>query len=67
MMKVYMVMDGVEYEGESVVKVFASQADAEQYKEELVAEECKLWGKESEEELMDDFGQYYVVREMEVH
>lgn len=67
MMKVYMVMNGVEYEGESVVKVFASQVDAEQYKEELVAEECKLWGTESEEELMDDFGQYYIVCEMEVH
>lgn len=67
MMKVYMVMDGVEYEGESVVKVFASEADAEQYKEELIAKECKLCGKESEEELMDDFGQYYVVHEMKVY
>lgn len=67
MMKVYMVMDGVEYEGESVVKVFASQADAEQYKEELVTKECKSCGEESEEGLMNDFGQYYVVREMEVH
>ena len=67
MMKVYMVIEGVEYEGESVVKVFASQADAEQYKEELVAEKCELWDKELEEELMDDLGQYYVVREMEVH
>lgn len=67
MMKVYMVIDGVEYEGESVVKVFASKEDAEQFKKELVEEECKLWGKESEDELMDDFGQYYKVREMEVH
>ena len=66
-MKVYMVMDGVEYEGESVVKVFASQADAEQYKEELVAEQCQWHDLESEEDLMEEFGQYYVVREMEVH
>lgn len=62
-----MVMAGVEYEGETVVKVFSSRADAEQFKKELVKEECEFWDKKSEEDLMNDFGQYYEIREMEVH
>ena len=66
-MKIYMVMDGVAYEGESVVEVFANKEDAEQYREELVKEDLEDYEVKSEQELLDTYGQYYEVKEMEVH
>ena len=60
-MKVYMVKEGVMYEGSKVVKVFADKAKAEQYAEELKAE------YEAEWDMPYDGEDYYVsVKEMEV-
>ena len=40
-MKVYLVMEGFEYEGESVKKVFADLAKAKEFRLQCVAEDVK--------------------------
>ena len=40
-MKVYLVMEGFEYQGDSVKKVFADAAKAEQFRLQCVAEDVQ--------------------------
>jgi hypothetical protein len=53
-MKVYLVLECVQYEGSSVLKVFASESMANEYAD-LKAEEAKEWP-----------AYWYEVEEMEV-
>lgn len=63
-MKVYMIIEGYEYEGSSVVKVFADKAKAETFKEELIKEYCEDWEIDMEEYELDSH--YVEIHGMEV-
>ena len=54
-MKVYLVIEGVQYEGSSVLKVFSSESKANEYMEEL-EKNCKYasyYYEVEEQELVD--------------
>ncbi len=63
-MKVYLVIEGDEYEGSSVEKVFADKAKAEEYKKELIEEYCEFWEIDAEEYGHDSY--YVEIQEMKV-
>ena len=42
-MKVYLVMEGFEYEGETVMKVFARKEDAEEFRAAAEAEDVNKY------------------------
>jgi hypothetical protein len=54
-MKVYLVIEGVQYEGTTVLKVFSSESKANEYMDE-VAKDCKYasyYYEVEEQELVD--------------
>lgn len=63
-MKVYLIVEGYDYEGSSVVKVFADRAKAEEYKKEIIRDYCEFWEINAEEYEQDSY--YVEIQEKEV-